>query len=83
MARATCALSVAQPDRAIAAHALAVGDDMRIGGRQGANPVADLVDFLMLRAVIVARDEVARIDTVHMEEDFAQAGTIERAVVDT
>lgn len=73
--------AAAQPDRAIAAHALAVGDNMRIGRRQRANPTAGLVDLRMLVPVVVARDDVDRVDAVDVEEDFTETGATERPVV--
>ncbi len=73
--------AAAKPDRAIATRALAIGDDMRIGRRQRANPAAGLFDFRILVPVVVARDEVDRVDAVRVKEDFAETGAVERAVV--
>lgn len=73
--------ATAQPDRAVAAHALAVSDDMRVRGRQLVNPTAGLIDFRILVPVVVARDDVDCVDAVRIEEDFAETGAIERAGV--
>lgn len=73
--------AVAQPERAIAADALAIGDDMRISGCQLTNPAAGLVDVRVLVPVVVARDEVDSVDAIRVEEDFTKAGAIKCAVV--
>lgn len=73
--------AAAQPDRPVVAHALTVGDDMRIGGCQLTDVAAGLVNLQILILVAVARDEVDCIDTVRVEEGFTEAWTIERVVV--
>ena len=73
--------AAAQPDRAITAHALAVGDDMQIARGQLTNPTAGFVDLGILVPVVVARDDVDRVDAIRVKEDFSETGAIERAVV--
>lgn len=45
------------------------------------NPVASLVDLGILVPVVVARDDVDRVNAVCVKEDFTEAGAIDRAIV--
>jgi hypothetical protein len=50
--------AAAQPDFAIAAHAMAVGDNMWIGRGQCATPAAGLADPRILIPGVVARNDL-------------------------
>jgi hypothetical protein len=80
MASATCAPTRPPRRIAIAADALAVGDDMQVGHRQLANQAADLAHFRVLVLVVVAQDDVDRVNAVCIEEDFTETGAVEHAI---
>ncbi len=54
---------------------------MGIERRQRATPAAGLLSLRILVPVVVSWNDMDRIDAVRAEEDFTEAGAIERAIV--
>ena len=63
------------------AHARSVGDDLRIAARGGADRRQGVREFVILIPLIIAADDVDRIDPARAEEGLAEAGALQRAMI--